>query len=64
MLWKKIVHALRESFIFLLFNKNKIPYKEITKINKSMLPSWFPQAADIFIEQGLICMRVFINRNY
>ena len=47
MLWKKIVHALRESFIFLLFNKNKIPYKEITKINKSMLPSWFPQAADI-----------------
>ena len=42
-----MVHALKESFIFLLFSKNKIPYNEITKINKSILPSWFPQAADI-----------------
>ena len=39
MLWKKIVTAFKVILIFLLDNKNNNPYNEITKINKSILPS-------------------------
>ena len=39
MLWKKIVAALNREFKCLENKENKKPYKEITNINKSILPS-------------------------
>ena len=38
-LWKKIVAALNREFKCLENKENKKPYKEITNINKSILPS-------------------------